>query len=139
MPEDIAFLTDARSLDSAYERNIRSDGQQSLATIRKIFFATPQSLGQRTIPLTRQADASEFDEMVENVRWEHGDVLFGTIHVPGSGNNFFINSREHALEAIARNRANVDWIKQIFSEAKSRDSKGVVIALHASLFVDNRA
>lgn len=134
--EDIAVLTDARSLDGAYERRVWLGGQQSLATIRRIFFSTRQSLGQETIDLTRQADVSNFNEMVENALWEHGNVLFGTVHVPGSGNNFFINSQEHAMEAIARNRANVEWLKHIFAEAKSKGSKAVVIALHASLFGD---
>ncbi|MCZ6657503.1 MAG: hypothetical protein O7C67_09420 [Gammaproteobacteria bacterium] len=134
--QDIAVLNDARSLDGAYERRVWVDGQQSLTAIRRIFFGTRQSLGQKPIALTRQADVSGFNEMVENALWEYGDVQFGTVHVPGSGNNFFINSREHAIEAIARNRANVEWIKQIFAEARSNDSKAVVIALHASLFED---
>ncbi|MCZ6617791.1 MAG: hypothetical protein O7E57_06625, partial [Gammaproteobacteria bacterium] len=134
--EDLTLLADARSLDGAYERRIRANGLQSLETIRRVFFASRQSLGQKPITLTRQADVSEFDQIVENAIWEYGDVQFGTVHVPGSGNNFFINSRDHAIEAINRNRANVEWIKHIFAEARSRDSKAVVIALHASLFVD---
>ena len=131
---DIAVLTDATSLEGAYERRVWLDGQQSLAMLRRIFFATGQSLGQKPMPLTRQADVSAYDEMVENALWHYEGVQFGTVHVPGAGNNFFINNRAHAMEAIARNRANIDWIKRIFAEAESNDSKAVVIALHASLF-----
>ena len=72
--------------------------------------------------------------MVENAIWTHEEVVFGTVHVTGSGNNFFINNQERALEAIARNKTNVEWIKRIFSEAQETDAKGVVIALHTALF-----
>ena len=40
------------------------------------------------------------------------------------------------MEAIARNKANIEWIKRIFAEARESDAKAVVIALHAALFVD---
>jgi hypothetical protein len=41
-----------------------------------------------------------------------------------------------AQEAIVRNRANVDWIKAAFAEAKAKDAKAVVIALQAGMFED---
>ena len=68
--------------------------------------------------------------MVENALWTHEEVVFGTVHVTGSANNFFINNHERALEAIARNKANVEWIKRIFAKAQKSDAKAVVIALH---------
>ena len=74
--------------------------------------------------------------MVENALWTHEEVVFGTVHVTGSANNFFINNQERALEAIARNKANVEWIKRIFAKAQESDAKAVVIALHAALFGD---
>ena len=101
-------------------------------------FATNKSLGGNPITLTRQADVSEFDEMVENSIWTHEEVVFRTVHVTGSDNNFFINDRERALEAIARNKAKVEWIKRILAEAKGGDAKAVVIALHAGIFDDRR-
>ena len=101
-------------------------------------FATNESLGSNPITLTRQADVSEFEEMVENSIWTHEEVVFGTVHVTGSDNNFFINDRERALEAIARDKANVEWIKRILAEAKGGDAKAVVISLHAGMFDDRR-
>lgn len=136
--EDMAILVDGIGLEGGYERRLYADGFTSLAAIRATFFATDRSLGQNPIGLTRQADVSDFKEMVENALWEHAGVVFATLHVPGSGNNFLINDRARALEAIARNRANVEWIKRIFAMANTRDSTAVVIALHASLFVDGQ-
>ena len=101
-------------------------------------FATNKSLGSNPITLTRQAEVSEFDEMVENSIWTHEEVVFGTVHVTGSDNNFFNNDQDRALEAIARNKANVEWIKRILAEAKGGDAKAVVISLHAGMFDDRR-
>ena len=136
--EDLAILADGLSLEGGYARKLSADGFSSLASIRRTFFATDRSLGTNPIALTRQADVSEFDEMVENAIWTHEEVVFGTVHVAGSGNNFFINNRERALEAIARNKANVEWIKRIFAEAQASDAKAVAIALHAALFDERR-
>ena len=137
-PEDLATIVDGLSLEGGYARKLSADGFSSLASIRKTFFATNKSLGSNPITLTRQADVSEFDEMVENSIWTHEEVVFGTEHVTGSDNNFFINDRERALESITRNKANVEWIKRIFGEAQGSDAKPVVIALHAGMFDDRR-
>ena len=134
--EDIAIVADAKTLDGTYSRILSADGLSSLASIRRTFFADNKSLGTNPIELTRQADVSEFEEMVENAVWTHEEVVFGTVHVAGSANNFFINDQERALEAIARNRANIEWIKRIFAEAEESDARAVVIALHAALFID---
>jgi hypothetical protein len=135
-PEDMALILSGINLEGGFERRLYADGLTSLGILRATFFGNDQSLGQNPITLTRQADVSDFKDMVENAIWSHAGVLFGTVHVPGSANNFFINDQSRALEAIARNRANVDWIKQIFARASADDAKAVVIALHASLFVD---
>ena len=65
-PEDLATIADGLSLEGGYARKLSADGFSSLAGIRKTFFATNKSLGSNPITLTRQADVSEFDEMVEN-------------------------------------------------------------------------
>lgn len=137
-PEDLATIADGLSLDGGYARKLSADGFSSLADIRETFFSTNKSLGSNPLTLTRQADVSEFEEMVENALWDHEGLVFGTVHVTGSGNNFFINNQERALEAIARNRANVAWIKQIFTAAEAHEAKAVVIALHAGMFTDRR-
>lgn len=132
--EDLKIIVGGTNLEGGFERRLYGDWHGGLTRIRKTFFATNKSLGQRPIELVRQADVSEFNEMVENAIWEHGNVLFGTIHVSGSANNFAINEEARALEAIARNRANFKWIKRIFAEATARDADAAVVALHASLF-----
>jgi hypothetical protein len=134
--EDLKIIVGGTDLEGGFERKLYGDWRGGLSKVRKTFFATKKSLGQHPIDLIRQADVSDFNEMVENAIWEHGNVLFGTIHVSGSANNFAINEEARALEAITRNRANFEWIKRIFAKANAQDASAAVIALHASLFVD---
>ena len=135
-PAETEELGRLRQLDSAFAGESFGDVMGSLATIRKVFFAAPQSLGARPIPVVRQADVSNFKDVVENLRWERGGVQFATVHVTGSGMGFTINDPARAAEAIERNRANVEWLKSTFAAAEENEAKAVVIALHAGMFYD---
>ena len=135
-PEEKAELMRLRSLDSAYAGESYGDVLGSLQLIRQVFFSEAKSLGAKPMTVVRQSDVSEFKEMVENQRWAHGGVLFATLHVTGSGMGFTINDAARANEAIARNRADVAWLKSVFSEAQASQAKAVVIALHAGMFED---
>lgn len=136
-PADLQLLMPLRGLDAGMASAGYDDPIGSLNLIRKVFFAKAESVGGRTMPLVRQPDVSPtFKDTAENTRWEKGGVVFATISVPGSGNGFLMQNEARAAEAIARNRANVDWIKATFAEAKARNAKAVVISLQASLFVD---
>jgi hypothetical protein len=134
--DDRKVLDSVRGLDNALAGAGYDDTLESLRIIRSVFFAEPESLGSVKMTLTRQADVSEFKETVENARWQRGDVTFATVSVPGSQNGFVINDARRAQEAIARNTANVAWLKDTFAAATATDAKAVVIALHAGLFID---
>jgi hypothetical protein len=135
-PADMAVIGEARKLDNAFAASSYTDTLASLSTIRKVFFATNQSLGAKPMPLTRQSDQSAFGDTAENARWERGGVVFATVSVPGSATGFTINDVDRAGEAIERNQANVAWIKSTFEHATASDAKAVVIVMHASLFND---
>lgn len=133
-PEDMKVLGSVQGLDNAMAGAGYDDTLASLRAIRRVFFSTPESMGAVRLPLIRQADVSEYREMVENTRWEKDGVVFATVNVPGSQNGFVINDVRRAQEAIARNEANVAWLKDTFAAAG--DAKALVIALHAGMFVD---
>ena len=101
-PDLAAFF----SFDAQFQRRFADDGIARLADIRRVFFSKPLSLGQHPMPVVRQADVSDHHDFVENARWEKNGVYFGTVNVPGSGNDFTLNDETRAKEAIARNRAN---------------------------------
>ena len=134
--QDMAVIGTARRLDNAFAATSYADTLASLSTIRRVFFASNQSQGATTLTLTRQPEESNFDDMVENARWERGGVVFATVSVPGSAMGFTINDADRAAEAMERNRANVGWIKSTFERATQSDAKAVVIAMHASFFED---
>ncbi|MDP3745697.1 MAG: hypothetical protein Q8Q88_01480 [Phenylobacterium sp.] len=135
-PADLALLLPLRGLDAGMTSAGYDDPLGSLALIRKVFFDKPQSVGGKTMPLVRQPNVSAFKDTAENTRWEKGGVVFATLSAPGSSNGFLMQNEARAAEAIARNRANVDWIKSTFAEAKAKDAKAVVISLQAAMFVE---
>lgn len=132
--EQMRLLHSMRQLDNRLARTSFADPVGSLRLIRSTFFGKPESLGQRTMPLVRQPSESAHKEMVENARWTRSGVVFATLSVPGSNNGFATNSEEASAEAVRRTKANVDWIKAAFREAKRSNARAVVLALQAGMF-----
>lgn len=135
-PEDYQLIGKARQFDNALAGTSYSDTLESLKTLREVFFSESKSVGKKSMPVERQSDVSAFNDMPENLRWQKEGVLFATAHVPGSGMNFTINDPVRAADAIKRHEAVVAWIKDLFMEAEKRQSKAVVLAIHASLFIE---
>ncbi|QLC26138.1 hypothetical protein HFP57_14640 [Parasphingopyxis algicola] len=135
--EDQRELADAYRFENAFANTSYVDVLAALSTLRSVFFAEPRSLGTDPMPLARQSDSgSDFPEMVENARWERDGVVFATVHVAGSDNDFRINDEARFQAAANRNRANIAWIRETFERAEAEDAPAVVIALHAGMFVD---
>lgn len=110
------------------------DPLERLDFVRRLHFPDARSLGAAPITVTRQADvAPEFARYVENARWLHNRVLFATVHVVGSNNNF--EPRPGAPdEYVARNRANLAWIAAAFAEAERISAPALVIAFQANMW-----
>ncbi len=110
---------------------------ERLAKVREIFFRGPYSLGESKLVLVRQSRDPKFWEFVENARWEHGGVMFATLHVVGSNNNLR-NDRAGEAKGTAereyrhRNAANPAWLRETFDLAKSRKSRAVVLFIQAN-------
>lgn len=109
-----------------------SDSSDRLAYLRRLSYPTDQSLGQRTLTVTRQSAAYP-----ENQRWTYGPATFAVVNVTGSDNNFADGGKngpaaEGQAEYAARNAANLAWIKEVFAAAK--DSAAVMIALQADMW-----
>ncbi len=75
---------------------------------------------------------------MENVRWLHEGVLFLTVNVPGSANNYRYGERDALLEAHERNEANAAWIRDGFRIARENDLPAVVVVLHAEMFLNGQ-
>jgi len=107
------------------------DPQERLRRLRKIFYPDEYSLGQRSIKLVRQSDDPRYRDYRENVRWQHGVVLFVGLNVPGSNNNFGRSALSNG-EYRRRNAANIAWLTQSFELASRRLMRAVVIVMHAN-------
>ena len=115
------------------------DGLERLAHVRKTMFPAATSLGQRTMPLTRQGALGQ--PFVENIRFHHKAIEFVGLNVPGSNNNLILDAKDCSnksartpgqcaasnKEHAERNAANIAWLKESFESAKTRKARGLVV------------
>ncbi len=102
----------------------------SLARLREAFFSQPHSLGARPLPLDRQASSGVG---VENARWQQGQVLYATLHIPGvfTGVENFPGDRAVLAEIAA---ANLAWLDAAFAAATERRLPVLVLAFQADMW-----
>ena len=101
------------------------DPLERLAKLREIFFAGDATLGERRLKVERQTARG----YPEHLRWLFDSIVFSTLNVPGHTNN------DGGAEAGPRTAAAIDWMRDAFRIARERELPGVVIALHADLWI----
>ena len=108
---------------------------ERLARLRTVFFPGDQSLGQRTLPLTRQSQTTDpvLAKHRENAQWTYGGMTFMTVHVVGS-NNGLGRTSEGDAEYAERNTANLAWVRQGFAQARTNQSRALMIMQQANIF-----
>ena len=120
-----------------------SDPIERLNLERRLFASTSQSLGQKTLTLTRQSTVYP-----ENVRWKFGPVVYLGLNVQGSNDNYPYfgvdgETRPQAeidrqrAEETARKAADIEWLREGFQYAASVGAKGVMIIWQADLNFNN--
>ena len=120
-----------------------SDPLERLNFERALFASTSQSLGQKTLTLTRQSLAYP-----ENVRWKFGPVVYLGLNVQGSNDNYPYSTvdgetrsdAEIAIqrsEEVARKAANIEWLRDGFAYAAHVRAKGVMVIWQADLNFNN--
>jgi hypothetical protein len=142
-PGDNEWTDCDRTRAGAYDPNER------LAFIRTMFFSTNKSLGQD--PLDVEQQSAQFPE---NARWIHDGVVFITVNVPGTDNNFpQTDSSGRPIDAdgnltsvsgkpqngdlaeyTARNAANLAWLESGFRYAQAEGAKGIMIVMQADMW-----
>jgi hypothetical protein len=126
-----------------------SDPLERLAFERQLFTSTDQSLGRRTLTLTRQSnEGGLYAEYSENVRWRLGPVVYIGLNVQGSNDNYPYagvdgETRPQAeidrqrAEQIARKTANLHWLHEGFGYAKRVHAQGVMVIQQADMNFNN--
>jgi hypothetical protein len=117
------------------------DPLERLAHERQLFASTSQSLGQKTLPLTRESsEGGPYSLYSENVRWVKGPVVYLGLNVQGSNDNYpypdtdnrsATEQQRQRDEQIARKAANLHWLAEGFAYAKQTHAKGVMIVWQA--------
>lgn len=106
----------------------RFDELERLEFLRQTFFNQDElQLSKDIAGLIRQPN------FVENARWKLGDILFATLHLPGTNNGrnqIERSDKEDAFHAAdLRDQYNEAWLDQLFQAAQSNASiEAVVIA-----------
>jgi hypothetical protein len=113
------------------------DPRERLAKLRELFFQGNESLGRRTLRLTRQSEDPQYAKFRENVRWVYGGVLFVTLHVVGSNNNLG-RTRDMDAEYAERNAADLVWLRQAFELAKRDSRRAIMLIAQANPGFENR-
>ena len=111
------------------------DPIERLQALRTLFFTPGQSLGQKPLAVQNQSTLMPaYGKFVENQRWLFGEVLFVTLHIIGSNNNFEVRDARAVAEFMERDRANVEWIKAAFEQAQRAGVKALVFTMQADVF-----
>jgi len=115
----------------------RFDPLERLDFVREIFFSKAESLGMESMPIERQADLMpDYQGYVENARFMHEQIMVVTAHIVGWNDKLTKHNADIADEFLARDAANIAWIRSSFARAKQDGAKGLVMAIHADLWKD---
>ena len=120
-----------------------SDPLERLALERVLFASTNESLGKKTLTLTRQSAGYP-----ENVRWKYGPVVYIGLNVQGSNDNYpyaGVDGETRSDQEITRQRneekarkaANLQWLHEGFQYAMHTRAKGIMIVWQADLNFNN--
>lgn len=121
--------------DCHRKNNGSYDPLERLDTLRRMFYSPGRSLGQQTLAVVNQSNQQPpFAPYIENQRWVHQQVLFVTLHIVGSNNNFEVRDPRMVAEFFARDAANVAWIQNAFELARASNLRAVVVAFQADPF-----
>lgn len=126
--------TDCHRFIGAFDRPL-----ERLRVLKTLFFANNLSLGRDPIKVERQSDVSlDFSMYPENQRWVLNQVLFVTLHIVGSNNNYDPSARDpnKNAEFIARDNANIEWIRAAFELAVNKNLGAIVFAFQGDVFVE---
>lgn len=114
----------------------RYDPLERLARLRAVFFHGDESLGKKTLRLSRQSSEPRYVKYRENAYWTLDGVSFATIHMVGSNNNLG-RAPEADAEYRERNRANLAWLKETFARARREASAAVALFTQANPYFED--
>jgi hypothetical protein len=133
----VVFTPGDNDWTDCYRRSNGSyDPLERLAKLRQDFYKPNESLGIKPFALASQpAEDPKHNLYVENQRWVVDEVLFVTLHIVGSNNNFETRDSSVTNEFFARDAANIGWIRESFKLAEKNHYRAIVFAFQANVFI----
>jgi hypothetical protein len=110
----------------------RTNAIERLNRIRELFYAEPQSLGARKLPLTRQSMSPRFRSYAENAHWSVGKVLYAVLNLPANNNHYLTEAGRNS-EYEDRLVANRFWLNRLFAIAKRDKLEAIVLFAEGDL------
>ena len=110
----------------------RTNAIERLNRIRELFYAEPQSLGARKLPLTRQSMSPRFRSYAENAHWSVGKVLYAVLNLPANNNHYLTEAGRNS-EYEDRLVANRFWLNRLFAIAKRDKAEAIVLFAEGDL------
>jgi hypothetical protein len=110
----------------------RTNAIERLNRIRELFYAEPQSLGARKLPLTRQSMSPRFRSYAENAHWSVGKVLYAALNLPANNNHYLTEAGRNS-EYEDRLVANRFWLNRLFAIAKRDKLEAIVLFAEGDL------
>lgn len=116
----------------------KMDPLERLDRFRELFEAGDESLGQRKLKLERQSANPRFSAYREHMRWVVGNVLFVTLNVQGSNNNF---GRNPQMDEEYRQRMTAvhDWMEDAVALTEQKQFSSLVILIQANPDFEQRS
>ena len=94
---------------------------ERLQALRATFYKPGLSLGKQPLSLLNQsATTPAFAKFVENQRWVHQGVVFATLHIVGSNNNFEVRDPRAVAEFFEREKDKNYFFEEPASPAESQ-------------------
>jgi hypothetical protein len=110
----------------------RSNAIERLNRLRELFYAEPQSLGARKLPLTRQSMSPRFRSYAENAHWSVGKVLYAALNLPANNNHYLTEAGRNS-EYEDRMVANRFWLNRLFAIARRDKLEAIVLFAEGDL------
>lgn len=141
---DESFIQAQQDIYGLHPRVFYTPGDNEWTDCDRTGLASPQSELERLdtlrslfFPQTANDSVQRQPNYPENARWWQDEVLFSTLHIVGTNNGRTQILKDEALAAIAqveaRDEANLEWLEQAFSEAKSNKAQALVLVMQADI------
>ena len=100
----------------------RTAAIERLNRLRELYYAEPESLGERKLDVTRLSANAKFRSYAENAHWVVGDVLYATVNVPANNNHYLPEAGRNS-EYEDRLVANRFWLNRLFALARAQEAR----------------